>query len=36
MKNVRKAKVRAIIDLENRFTYGDRELTFQINWIAKK
>ena len=27
-----KAKVRAIIDLGNRFAFGDRELEFQISW----
>lgn len=31
----KKAKVRAIIDLENRFAYGDQELTFYINWIGE-
>ena len=31
----KKAKVRALIDLENRFAYGDRELIFHLDWIGE-
>jgi len=29
-----KGKIRAFIDLTNRQAYGDRELTFRLNWIG--
>ena len=29
-----KAKVRALIELENRFVYGRQELRFQLEWIG--
>jgi len=31
----KKRKVRAIIDLEDRFVFGDRELEFQIDWMEE-
>jgi len=29
-----KERVRAFVDLENRFVYGDRELMFHFDWIG--